>query len=219
MPPRRLSLPDSAAVAEGTDARRSAPSAERNAAPILAELLRRAPERGRALELASGTGQHVARFAAALPGLDWQPSDGNPDALASIAAWAADAALPNLRPPILLDAAAPGWADRHNGYDLILAVNLLHLISSPEALRVLGGIGAALARGGLALIYGPFRRDGTLTSEGDRRFDAALRAQDPDIGYKDSGEVARWAVEAGLSVEDRAEMPANNLLLAFRRPL
>lgn len=219
MAPRHLSLPDSAALAAGADARLCAPSAERNAEPILAELARRAPARGRVLEIASGTGQHAACFAAALPGLEWQPSDANPAALASISAWVEAAGLPNLRPPILLDAAESGWGRRHAGFDLILAVNLLHLISGAEARHVLEGIGAALVPGGLAMIYGPFRRDGALTSEGDRRFDAALRAQDPEIGYKDTAEVARWASDAGLAPEDRVEMPANNLVLAFRRPV
>ena len=215
---RRLSLPDSKALASGRDGRRTAPSAERNALPILAELRRRAAAKGRVLELAAGTGQHAASFAAALPGLDWQPSDASPEMLASIAAWAAAAHLPNLRPPLLLDAAAPGWGLLHGGYDLVLTVNLLHLISQAAAARVLQGIGQALVPGGLALIYGPFARDGRLTSDGDRAFDASLKAQDPAIGYKDVAAVASWARASGLEPESAQEMPANNLLLAYRRP-
>lgn len=214
---RQLSLPDSAAPSHG-DGRRVAPSAERNAAPILAELARLAPARGRVLELASGTGQHAAAFAAALPGLDWQPSDANPEALDSIAAWVAASALANLHPPLLLNAARPGWSERHKRFDLILMVNLLHLISTPEAQVVVREAASALSPGGVLAIYGPFRRGDALTSEGDRRFDATLRSQDPAIGYKDHAGVAGWAAAAGLGPEDPVEMPANNLMLIFRKP-
>jgi len=214
---RRLTLPDSAAVADGTDARRSAPSAERNAAPILSVLRRLAPARGRVLELASGTGQHAAHFAASLPGLVWQPSDANPEALASIRAWVAAAALPNLLPPVLIDAGRPGWADGHGGQDMVFVSNLLHLISAAEAESVVTGMVGALATGGRALIYGPFRRDGRLTSPGDAAFDAHLKAQDPAIGYKDVADIAGWAERAGTRLAETVQMPANNLILVLSR--
>ncbi len=214
--PRKLTLPDSAALAPGGDARRIAPSAQRNAAPILEQLTRLAPDQGRVLELASGTGQHAAAFAAALPGLIWQPSDANPDALASITAWVDATRLPNLRPPVLLDAGRLDWAASQTGYDLVMTVNLLHLISADEARHVVRGMAEAVRPGGQALIYGPFRRDGQLTSDGDRSFDASLRAQDPAIGYKDVSEIEDWASTAGLHAEDHIEMPANNLLLVYR---
>lgn len=210
---RRLTLPDSAALGAGTDARRSAPSAERNLAPILDVLARIAPARGSALELASGTGQHVAAFAAALPGLDWQPSDGNPETLPSIRAWVAAAGLPNLAPPVLLDAGRPGWEGDHAGRAFVFVSNLLHLISAPEAEAAVTGMVRALAPGGRAAIYGPFRRDGQLTSAGDEAFDSHLRAQDPAIGYKCTSDVARWADAAGGRVAGTVDMPANNLIL------
>lgn len=214
---RRLSLPDSAAIAQG-EARRVAPSAERNAEAILAVLRRIAPPSGRVLEIASGTGQHAAHFAAALPALDWQPSDANPEALASIAAWVATAGLGNLRPPVRLDASAADWAAGMGGFALVQVVNLLHLISEAEAAAVLRGIAGALAPGGRALIYGPFRRDGQLTSEGDARFDASLRAQDPAIGYKDDRWLLAEAADLGLALAERIEMPANNLAFVLRAP-
>jgi SAM-dependent methyltransferase len=216
-PPRKLSLPDSAALDASVDARRCAPSASRNAEPILAELRRHAPERGRLLEIASGTGQHAAAFAATLPDLDWQPSDANPDALTSIRAWVAAAGLANLRDPVLLDATEDGWAGHFPPQDAVLLVNLLHLIAAPEAARVLAGIGAVLIPGGRALIYGPFKRNGALGSAGDRDFDAHLRAQDASIGYKDVAEVVNWANDAGLTLIAQTAMPANNLMLCFRR--
>ncbi|MCT8330696.1 class I SAM-dependent methyltransferase [Acidimangrovimonas sediminis] len=197
------------------DDRRIAASAERNTAPILAVLGRHAPRQGRALELAAGTGQHSVAFAEAFPGLHWQPSDGAADALASIAAWRRVSGLANLAEPVLLDIAEPDWGLRHSGQDLVFVANLLHLISEAEALSVLHGMGQALQPGGTAMVYGPFRRNGALTSEGDRTFDASLRRQDADIGYKDEAWVTGMAAGAGLTLRAAEDMPANNLCLVF----
>ena len=209
---RRLNLPDSASVATpAPDGKLFAPSAARNRDAIVALVARVAPPRGRALELASGTGQHVVALAARLPGLDWQPSDADPARLDSIAAHAAEAGLPNLRAPVPLDATEPGWAADHGGQDLILLVNLLHLVSTPEARWLVTEAARALAPGGRLVIYGPFRRGGVLTSPGDASFHASLTAQDPEIGYKDDTEMQDWLTGAGLTLRETVEMPANNL--------
>lgn len=214
---RRLDLPDGGGEGLG-DARLSAPSALRNRDLIAAELVRLAPAAGRALELASGTGEHVVVFAAALPGLTWQPTEPDAARRASIAAWTAAAGLPNIRPPLDLDAARPGWGAARGPVDLVVLVNLLHLISDPEARTVLTEMAAALAPGGRAAIYGPFLRDGAATSEGDAAFHASLRAQDPAIGYKDAAWTAATLAQAGLVPRGTVAMPANNLLLVFERP-
>lgn len=216
---RRLNLPDSASVAHSdADGRLFAPSAERNAEVILDLVARHAPAEGRALELASGTGQHVVRLARHLPGLHWQPSDADPARLASIAAYAAEAKAGNIAAPVLLDATAPGWAAEHGQNDLILLVNLLHLISTAEAEVLIAEAGQALAPGGVLILYGPFMRAGVLTSEGDRAFHASLTAQDPEIGYKDDAAILALLEAAGLARIDTAEMPANNLAFIARKP-
>ena len=216
MPPRKLTLPDTHAVDGAAGTQRFAPSAGRNADPISAFLRRIAPTRGRALELASGTGQHIARWAAEHPGLDWQPSDVAPENLDSIRAWMAQTAAPNLRAPILLDAGQPGWAQTQPLYALILTVNLLHLISTPEAECVIREAAQALTPGGVLAIYGPFVRDAGFASEGDATFDRALRAQDPDIGYKSASVVQGWMRAGDLTPCPPVEMPANNLILTGR---
>ena len=208
-----LKLPDSGAKVT-PDGRRHAPSAARNAGAILEVLRRELPSEGRLLEIASGTGQHAAEFAAALPGIDWQPSDLIPANLTSIRAWSAS---PNLRPPVMLDAARPGWAAAWRPLDAILLVNLLHLIPMPAVQTVLAEGCAALGPGGVFLIYGLFLREGRATSDGDAAFDASLRAQDPLIGYKDLAEVAAELQAHGMRVT-RQDMPANNLMLVARKP-
>lgn len=207
-----LRLPDSGA---GTlpDGRRVAPSATRNAEAIRDVLLSVAPSTGRALELASGTGQHVALLAQALPGLDWQPTDRDPGNLASIDAWAAWSGAVNLRRARVLDAGAPGWGADNGPVALVQAVNLLHLVPVAVARTVVAEAAQALAPGGLLAIYGPFLRDGRTTSDGDAAFDASLRAQDPTIGYKDAAVVLGWMAAAGLAPRAPVAMPTNNLFL------
>lgn len=199
------------------DARMSAPAALRNSDFILEQLLRFAPETGRALEIASGTGEHIIRFAPATPGLTWQPTDPDPARRASIAAWAEGASAPNLLPPRDLDAAEPGWSAAYASQDVILLVNLLHLLPQTAVDTILTEIAAALAPGGIAMIYGPFLRDGIATSEGDAMFDQNLRAQDPAIGYKDITAVEAALTGLGLSHLETVQMPANNLFLVFQR--
>ena len=195
-----------------------APSAERNAAAITEVLCEIAPAAGRALEIASGTGQHVVAFAAALPRLTWQPTEIDAARRASIDAYAAEANLPNLRAAMALDATEAGWGRDQAGQALIVLINLLHLISTPEARRIVTEVAQALAPGGRFAIYGPFLRDGQATSEGDARFHASLRAQDPAIGYKDLAEVEGWLSDAGLTLPAARPMPANNLFLPAERP-
>ncbi|MFC2970163.1 DUF938 domain-containing protein [Acidimangrovimonas pyrenivorans] len=214
-----LVLPDSAAArATGCGACRIAPSAMRNVGPILAQLEAHAPKRGRALELASGTGQQVVRFAARRPGLVWQPTDLNPANLDSIEAWRMAAEMAHIRPARQLDAAQPGWGAELGPFDLIVEVNMLHLVSTTAARTILAEIGAALAPGGRALLYGPFLRGGQATSPGDARFHASLQAQAPDLGYKDVAWVEAELKKAGLKMVCRMEMPANNLMLVAEQP-
>ena len=208
-----LRLPDSGAEVLA-DGRRIAPSAERNAGPILSVLRRVVRPAERVLELASGTGQHAAGFAPALAA-DWQPTDVDTGNFASIMAWSGKVA----RPPIRLDACVPGWGKMGagtGGWDVVLAVNLLHLVPQTGAVVLLSEAAGALAPGGRLCLYGPFLREGRATSAGDAAFDASLRAQDARLGYKDLGWVMQRLGAAGLAVEV-TPMPANNqMLVAFK---
>lgn len=202
------SLPD---VPEpGADKRMSAPSARRNMDPIGKVLRSHAPSTGRVLEIAAGTGEHAVAFSRAFPGLDWQPTDLDPERLASIAAWRKSDGPANLRPPVMMDATTPDWPDTHGPADMILLVNLLHLIPDAQAEAVLTGITRALAPGGTAFLYGPFLRDGVTTSAGDATFHDCLRAQDPAIGYKDIAWVRDRLAPLRVTIED---MPSNNLMI------
>lgn len=194
-------------------AKRHAPAAERNATPILEVLRRVLPDRGLVLEIASGTGQHAAHVARALPALTWQPSDPDPDARASIAAWCAEVALPNLRPPLALDVTRPWPID---AADAIVCINMVHIAPWTAALALLAGAAARLPAGGPLYLYGPYRFDG-VTAPSNEAFDASLRARDPAWGVRDVRDLEAAAAAQGLALVETVAMPANNHSLIFRR--
>ncbi len=212
------SVPGTASIANPEGGKLFAPSAARNL-DVLCDLLEQiAPSAGRhALELASGTGQHVVGYANRLPQYNWQPTEAAEDRLHSINAYMEEAALPNVQPAKLLDATAPGWGAQVAPQDLIVLSNLLHLISTTEAQCLIQEAAQALAPGGRLLIYGPFTRGGELTSPGDQSFHASLQAHDPEIGYKDDFDVLDWAEQAWLSPVEVVETPANNLALVLSK--
>lgn len=209
------SVPGTASIASPSDGKLFAPSAERNLAPLCDLLAEVAPKSGSALELASGTGQHVVGYAERLPGLHWQPSEPDPQRLSSINGYVRDAGLDNLSPAIALDATTLGWSSQIAPVDFIMLSNLLHLISTEEAQLLVNEAAQALAAEGRLVIYGPFMRAGELTSPGDISFHASLTQHDPEIGYKDDFDVLDWCAEAGLAALKVVEMPANNLALVL----
>ncbi|MDO7834693.1 DUF938 domain-containing protein [Sphingobium sp. HBC34] len=194
--------------------KRFAPATMRNRDAIVAVLDDALPSCGLVLEVASGSGQHAVHFAVSFPLLDWQPTDPDPAALASIAAWRAEANLPNLRPPIRLDAAAD-WPVAQ--VDAILCINMVHISSWDATLGLLKGAGQMLPPGGLLYLYGPYTRAGVETAPSNLAFDASLKARDPRWGLRRLEDVVAAADRQGLRLDRVIDMPANNLSLLFRR--
>jgi len=193
----------------------TSPSAARNREPILAVLRRVLPARGLVLEIASGTGEHAVHCAGALPDLTWQPSDRDPEALASIAAHRAEAGLPNFLAPLALDVTAPSWPVERA--DAIVAINMIHIAPWRAAEGLIEGAGRLLAPGGVVYLYGPFMEDGRHTAPSNAAFDESLKARDPAWGVRDVAAVAELAARHGLDLKKRVAMPANNLSLVFRK--
>ena len=203
------------------DDRRHSPAAERNQGPILAVLQRVLPINGIALEIAAGTGQHAAHFAAGLPGWHWLPTDGDVDASNSITAWCSG--IPNVLPALhlnLLTAAedAPVWPGVPVPLDAIFCANLLHIAPWAICAALMQGGAQHLAATGLLITYGPYAEDGVPTAPGNVAFDADLRQRNPAWGLRRLTDVAQQAAAAGLALQERVPMPANNLLLVWARP-
>lgn len=198
-----------------TDHRQQAPAAARNRDPILAVLRGVLPEAGTVLEIASGSGEHSLHFARALPELVFQPSDPNPEARSSIAAWAAESGLANLRPPLALDAASPPW--EMTAADAVLCINMIHISPWAATEGLMRGAAAILSPGAPLYLYGPYRRAGIPTAPSNEAFDRDLRGRDPAWGLRELEAVAALAAAEGFSGPAVTEMPANNLSVVFRR--
>ena len=198
------------------------PAADRNKQPILEVLRQVLPAQGSALEIASGTGQHVAWFAAGLPHWTWQPTDTQPGGLSSIAGWVAQQHLKNVRAPLLLDVMAPRWLpqDAQRGpivFDAIYCANMLHIAPWATCAALMHGAARHLATKGVLITYGPYLEDDVSTSPGNQSFDQSLRAQNPAWGIRRREDVEQEARLAGLHLIERHTMPSNNLLLVWAK--
>ncbi|QHL90576.1 DUF938 domain-containing protein [Sphingomonas changnyeongensis] len=212
-------LPDPPAgqLAADPSGARHAPATLRNRDAILAILQPVLPPSGLVLELASGSGEHARYFATHLPGLVFQPSDPDPDARASIAAWCAG--LANVRPPLALDVTAPDWADDHSapGADACVCINMVHISPWAATIGLFRGCARLLPAGAPLILYGPYLEAGIDTAPSNLAFDQSLKARNPDWGLRHLDDVDRLAAEHGFARTGRHDMPANNLTLIYRR--
>jgi SAM-dependent methyltransferase len=192
-----------------------AAATERNRDPILEVLRRVLPASGVVLEIASGTGQHVAFFARQLPALRWQPSDPSPAHLDSIRAWTVAAGVDNVAAPLQLDVEVAPWPVTRA--DAILNINMIHIAPWSAAEALFRGAAQLLPAAGVLFLYGPFKREGRHTADSNARFDERLRAEDPRWGVRDLGDVQSVAAAAGFAAPEVIAMPANNLSLVFHR--
>ena len=199
----------------GSEDKRHAPATLRNRDAIAAVLADWLPGTGKILEIASGSGEHIVHFAAVFPQLDWQPSDPDPAGLTSIAAYRAEAGRANIAPPVALDASASGWPiDRA---DAILCINMVHISPWEATLGLFAGAAALLAPEAPLILYGPYREPDVATAESNLAFDDSLRSRNPAWGLRDTDDIKAAAVDAGFAFAERRAMPANNLMLLFRR--
>ena len=193
--------------------KRSAPAALRNRQPILEVLREWLPSEGLVLEIAAGTGEHAVAFAAASPALDWQPTDADPEARQSIAAWRSEEGTANLRPPLDLDVTAAEWPVARA--DAVLAINLVHIAPPSAGEGLLDGAARLLGPGAPLILYGPWRVRGEKLASSNHQFDQSLRARDPRYGLRELTQFTANAAARGFTLAERRDMPANNLMLRF----
>lgn len=199
----------------GSEARRHAPATLRNRDVITDALRYVLPERGLVVEIASGSGEHVVHFASAYPHLEWQPSDCEPAALRSIAAWAADSGVSNVLAPVQIDVEQTNWPVTYA--DAILCINMVHISPWSATLALFRHSAALLPPGAPLYLYGPFVRHDVKTAESNMAFDSSLKLRNSDWGLRDVADVDAAATGTGFGRTDLIEMPANNLSLVYRR--
>jgi SAM-dependent methyltransferase len=197
------------------------PSAERNKQPILEALQAILPARGHALEIASGTGQHVVWFARHLPHWTWQPTDAQRGALynieANIESQTSDEDKNNIAAPLQLDVLQNPWPLDDQRFDLVLCINMLHIAPWDSCGALMQGCARHLTTAGVLVTYGPYREEGVPTVASNLAFDESLRAHDASWGVRRREDVEAQAALSGLTLLSRRAMAANNLLLVFGR--
>lgn len=192
-----------------------APAAERNRRPILDVLRRVLPPAGLVLEVASGTGQHAIFFSEHLPTLQWQPTDASPEALESIGAWVDETRRENLLPPLELDVHWSQWPVP--GADALLCINMIHISPWETTEALFRGASELLVGGSSLITYGPYRLHGRHTAPSNAAFDESLRSRNPRWGVRDIDELTELARRTGFALEERVDMPANNMTLVWTR--
>ncbi|WP_213289735.1 DUF938 domain-containing protein [Bradyrhizobium sp. sGM-13] len=206
------------------DGRLDAAAFHRNHEPIWAVLQKfLTGKSGDALEAGSGTGQHVVHFARHTPDVIWWPSDLNERHLKSIEAWRTHAGLPNIRSPLRVDLADPAWCPAmHDGSGpgkllAVFCANVIHIAPWRVAEGLFAGSARYLRDDGRLFLYGPFKRDGKHTAMSNAVFDTSLREQDAEWGVRDIADLEKLAASVGLTLVETELMPANNMILTFRR--
>lgn len=192
----------------------SSPAVERNRDAIAAVLAGWLPASGLVLEVASGTGEHAIYFSRAFPDLRWQPSDADADARRSIDAWREEAGADNLRSALAVDASAPTWPVARA--DAVLCVNMVHISPWGATLGLIDGAARLLPDAGPLILYGPFLQADVPIAPSNLAFDASLKARSPDWGLR-SVERVRDAAASAFALDEVVAMPANNLMLLFRK--
>jgi len=200
---------------DGGGVKRHAPATVRNRDAIASVLRDILPGAGLVLELASGSGEHVVHFSRLFPWLTWQPSDPDPDALGSIAAWAKEADLPNIATPIAIDVRADDWGIKRA--DAICCINMVHISPWEATEGLMRGAARLLPTGGPLYLYGPYVRSDVETAASNLAFDRSLKERDPAWGLRHVDDVRKLALENGLNFDGQTDMPANNLSLMFRK--
>lgn len=194
------------------------PSAARNREPILQVLREVLPATGQALEIASGTGEHIVFFASHLLSWRWLPSDPDETSRRSIAAWIGSSCLDNVAPPQAIDASATAWGVEDQApFDALLSLNMIHIAPWSATLGLFGGAGRLLRTGGLLFLYGPFQESGVHNAPSNADFDRSLKSRNPDWGVRDIVDLQGLARANGLELLRRIAMPANNQSLVFAR--
>ena len=195
--------------------KQQAPAAARNRAPIAAVLADELPASGTVLEVASGTGEHVLHFAATFPHLYWQPSDPDAAARASVSAWCSEAGLGNVADPLAIDAAAADWPIARA--DAVVCINMAHISPLAASHGLVRAAGAMLPTGAPLIFYGPWLEQGVETAPSNLDFDQWLKARDPGFGLRQAEWMDDLAAAQGLRRTRRVAMPANNIMLVYRK--
>uniref|UniRef100_A0A2A4JYH2 Methyltransferase-like 26 n=1 Tax=Heliothis virescens TaxID=7102 RepID=A0A2A4JYH2_HELVI len=204
------------------------PAATRNQDPILQVLKRflicdvdciEDEESPLFLEIAAGSGQHLAYFAPHFPGVRFQPTEVDDSLLGSISYYAENCSTKNIMPPKLIDICQKlsSYGFEENSIDYMYNSNMIHISPYACTVGLFENAGNYLKPDALMITYGPYSKDGVITPESNIQFDASLRARNADWGLRDITDLIKLADKNNLSLMDTIEMPANNKTLIWKK--
>lgn len=189
------------------------PAAERNKMPIWHVLETILPKKGEILEIASGSGVHMATFAQFAPDIIWQPSDYHADSVRQMLADFGQLGLNNIKNPVRLDVCENIWPVENA--DGIICINMVHIAPWQASIALFKGAGRILKKGQWLYLYGPFFQKGESPAQGNMDFDQSLRERNSDWGIRDIEDMDKLAQENGFKRQSTIAMPANNLSLIY----
>jgi SAM-dependent methyltransferase len=193
--------------------KRHAPAADRNKDAILGVIREFLQQPAFVVTIAEGSGQHVVHFAKHLPHVTFLPTDGDPDALASIDAHVKEAGITNVEPAQVLDASSDKWPVERA--DLVVCINMIHISPWSAADGLFRGAVRILPPGGYLITYGPYRFSGKFLAQSNEEFDASLRARNAEWGVRDVDDLELVAISQRIKIERTLPLPANNHCLVF----
>ncbi|KAJ3292613.1 hypothetical protein HDU79_001217 [Rhizoclosmatium sp. JEL0117] len=202
------------------------PAAARNTPPILKALeplvqSLETSQKGplRALEVASGPGQHLIAFAQTFPNVTWTPSEVNKENIASIEQYRKESRLTNIEPALLIDASSSRaeWKISDASMDLIVNVNMVHISPWSASQGLFTASGNILRPNGLLVLYGPFMFNGVISPQSNLDFDASLKSRNKDWGLRDVKDLTQFAEQSGLQLIQTLELPSNNHILVYQK--
>ena len=202
-------------MSQSLDPRIYRPHVVRNRDSIVDVLRRVLPRKGLVLEVASGSGEHAAYFAAKLPALDWQPTDPDAQALASISAHCADAGLPNLLAPLRLDVTAAQWpVDRANA---VICCNMIHIAPRAACEGLIAGARAFCRPVARSFSTARIRSAANTRRRPIRPSTSGCARKIRHGAFATSTTSRRSPGGRSFALAETVPMPANNLSVIFRR--
>lgn len=172
-----------------------------------------------ALEISSGSGQHVVYFAERFPKVVWQPSDIDERYLESIKAYITESKLENVKLPVTVDVTKDisEWPEPlgANPVDVLLNINMVHITPWACTEGLFAAAAKILKPSGIMVTYGPYAIHGEISPESNVSFNESLKSQNAAWGLRDIDDLEKEAKKNGLNFDAMFDMPSNNKTLIW----
>ena len=142
--------------------------------------------------------------------------------VASINAWRDHMQIEDtvMRDALFLDASAESWpriTENNDKIDGVMCINMIHIAPWKCCLGLLRHSATLLKSGAPLIFYGPFIQGELETALSNIRFDESLKQRNSEWGLRTLESVRHAGMEYGFTLVTVLEVPANNLIVIFRK--